>query len=164
MRKLPLMKTPARRLVLGVETALEMMVPHPLCLPASMTIREAVAYLVTAGIGGTPVVDRSGRPVGVLSRTDVLRHVAGPGLPRAPGPSGTRRDEAGGQVADIMTPAVFSVRPKTPAGTVVDSLLSLAVHQLFVMDESGAIIGIVSDRDVLRHLGREGPGEGAFPG
>jgi CBS domain-containing protein len=164
MRELLLMPSPTRRLVLGTETALELMVPRPFSLPARMTIQEAAACLAAAGVGGVPVVDPSGRPVGVLSRTDILRHAGGLGVARAPAPPGTAWAEAGGRVADLMTPAVFSVRPKTPSGTVVDSLLALAVHQLFVLDEGGAVIGVVSDRDVLRHLCRERPGGEAFPG
>jgi CBS domain-containing protein len=158
MRKSPLTEAPARRLVLQAETALDLMVPHPFCLPLAMTIREAGAALVAARVNGASVVDESGRPVGVLSQTDVLRHHCGAGA------AGARRKEPGGFLTEIMTPAVFSVRPRTPAGTVVDCLLAMEVQQLFVMDEAGALIGAISGRDILRHLRRESAGDGDFLG
>src|SRR4029079_18855348 len=55
---------------------------------------------------------------------------------------------------DVMTEAVFSVTPQTPATTVVDAMLSLGVHRLFVTDPDGAVVGVISNTDVLRHLHR----------
>jgi len=55
-------------------------------------------------------------------------------------------------LADIMTPAVFSVTPPTPVEQVVEQLLTLSVHQLYVVDEHQHLIGVISAHDVLRHL------------
>ncbi|HVL13261.1 MAG TPA: CBS domain-containing protein, partial [Gemmata sp.] len=55
-------------------------------------------------------------------------------------------------VTEFMTPAVFSVRPDTPARSVVEQLLALNVHHLFVADEAGVIVGVISPVDVLRKL------------
>jgi CBS-domain-containing membrane protein len=56
------------------------------------------------------------------------------------------------QVHDIMTPFVFAVGPQTPAATVVEAMLALAVHHLFVADPQGDILGVISTIDVLRRL------------
>jgi CBS domain-containing protein len=113
MKKALLMTTPSR-LVLEAETALDLMAPHPYCLPVGLSIDEAGAALVAARVSGAPAVDESGRPVGVLSQTDIVRHVCGSALRRSPAAARDRREEVGGRVGDIMTPAVFSVRPRTP--------------------------------------------------
>src|SRR5262249_57674345 len=63
----------------------------------------------------------------------------------------------GTPVREIMTPVVFSVAPKTPADTVVDAMLTLGVHRLFVTGEKEELIGVISALDVLRHLCRERP-------
>jgi CBS domain-containing protein len=55
-------------------------------------------------------------------------------------------------VHDIMTPAVFSVTPETPVGQVVEQMLTLNVHQLYVVDRDHFLIGVISAHDVLRHL------------
>jgi CBS-domain-containing membrane protein len=52
-----------------------------------------------------------------------------------------------------MTPAVFSVRPDTPARSVVEQLLALNVHHLFVSDAAGVVVGVISPIDVLKKLG-----------
>jgi CBS-domain-containing membrane protein len=52
-----------------------------------------------------------------------------------------------------MTTAVFSVHAETPARSVVEQLLVLNVHHLFVTDGAGVVVGVVSPVDVLRKLG-----------
>ena len=61
-------------------------------------------------------------------------------------------DPAAMRARDVMTPAVFSVPPDTPAATVIRRLLALKVHRLFVVDEDGVLVGVISAADVLRHL------------
>jgi CBS-domain-containing membrane protein len=51
-----------------------------------------------------------------------------------------------------MTPAVISVRPDTSARSVVEKLLNLHVHHLFVVDDTGVVIGVISPIDVLKKL------------
>lgn len=150
MRRQLLTRLPPRPLVLGAETALDLMAAGAPTLPGAMPVRAAARLLAERGLGAAPVVDGGGRPVGVLSRADIVRHES------------AADDEAVAPcVADVMTPVVLSLRQKTPASAVVDALLSLDVHQLFVTDETGAIIGVVRAKDVLRHLQFEPPGEGA---
>ncbi len=56
-----------------------------------------------------------------------------------------------------MTPAVFCVRPETAAGKVVEKMLALRARRLFVVDQGGALVGVVSAFDVLRGLRPERP-------
>ncbi|HEX5270366.1 MAG TPA: CBS domain-containing protein, partial [Gemmataceae bacterium] len=56
------------------------------------------------------------------------------------------------QVRDIMTPAVFSVPPSLPAAKVIGQLVALKVHRLYVVEEDGTLVGVISALDVLRHL------------
>ncbi len=56
------------------------------------------------------------------------------------------------RVRDVMTPVVFTVGLRTPAAKVVEQMLSLRVHRLFVVDDDLALVGVVSTLDVLRHL------------
>ena len=52
----------------------------------------------------------------------------------------------------MMTPAVFSVRLGTPAQQVIEQMVALNVHRLFVVDESDVVVGLVSALGVLRAL------------
>ena len=57
-------------------------------------------------------------------------------------------------VRGVMTPAVFCVHADTPAAKLVEKMLALNVRRLFVVDEAGVLVGVVSAFDVLRGLGR----------
>ena len=130
----------ATRPTLLADTAADLMTAPAVSLRDAAIIPEAVALLIEKGFHAAPVIDEAGRPVGVLSTTDILLY-AGEKSDRLP-------------VREIMTPAVFAVTPDTPAAKVVDEFLALKVHQLFVVDKTGVLIGVISTLDVLRRLGR----------
>jgi CBS-domain-containing membrane protein len=99
-------------------------------------------------VTAAPVIDAAGRPVGVLSQSDIMVHQAG----LCGGDPAT--------VEDLMTPAVFGVSPETSACEVVESLLALRVHHLYVLDAEGVLIGVIGALDVVRNLhGRGDPSE-----
>jgi CBS domain-containing protein len=157
-------------LLLPAETAADLMTPNPVSIPAGALVGEAVVLLTERGFSAAPVIDEAGRPVGVISRTDILVHDRESDGARGSCQSqevraGVARDAArlhheGFQVRsvdrtcvrDIMTPTVLCVTPETPANRVVQQLLRLNVRRLFVVDEGGVLIGVISAVDVLRHL------------
>src|SRR5262249_62087653 len=95
----------APHLVLEEQTAAELMTPNPVSIREAATVREAVELLTRRGISGAPVIDHAGRPVGVVSRADILVHDR-----EAPDPGADAE-----RVRDIMTPAGFRVAPHAPA-------------------------------------------------
>lgn len=164
-------KSPSRSFALL--RARDLMSLNPTSIRHDASVREALELLTDRGFGAAPVIDEAGRPVGVVSRTDVLihdrestRHV------RVPDKPGSRRDcsdwdlfpEASPYdgysievtdpttVGEIMTPVVFTVGLATPASEVVRRMLELKVHHLFVVDSDLALVGVISPLDVLRHL------------
>ena len=54
------------------KTVAEVMTPNPTSIRADAALEEAVAFLVDSGYSAAPVIDEAGRPVGVISRTDVV--------------------------------------------------------------------------------------------
>jgi len=135
--------------------------------------------LVNKGVSAAPVIDEAGRPVGVLSQSDIVVHdreyipysSANPAYYERGdlGPRPARiiqTDVVNGdptRVSDLMTPVVFSVVPETPAHKVIEDMLGLKVHRLFVVGSDGVLIGVISTIDVLRHLRREPPTQVDFP-
>jgi CBS domain-containing protein len=163
---------PTTRMTLDVETAAEIMRPNPVSIRDDATVQEAIALLSDKGFSAAPVINAAGHPVGVVSRSDILVHDREKTEYVVPVPDyyeaevqevHTRTHEfkrGGFQVVDvdrtvvneIMTPVVFSVSPATPAQQVVQQMLSLRVHRLFVVDGDGVLIGVISATDLLRHL------------
>jgi len=123
------------------------MTPNPLSLPGSATLPEVLTFLVDTGYSAAPVLDDSGQPIGVVSRTDVVVYERARSAP-ADGPAGSG---AVLRAADLMTPLVFSVAPETAAVELAREMVRLNVHRLFVR-EGGALIGVVSALDLLRHF------------
>ena len=164
--------TAGSRLTLWAETAADLMMPNPMSIRGNATVREATEMLTDHGFSAAPVIDEAGRPLGVISRADILVHdrEKHPGQGAAgyyePADLRTQGERLGSGfhvqamdstlVRDIMTPAVFSVRLDTPAGKLVGQMLGLKVHRLYVIDRAGTLVGVVSALDVLRHLRAEG--------
>src|SRR5262249_7835647 len=117
------------RLTLHAETAADLMTPNPVSIRQDAPFHAAARTLVERGISGSAVTDEAGRPVGVISQTDLVTHEresAGP-PPRYPEYyTRAELETVGGvwqprgcfiegadrtTVADVMTPAVFSVPP-----------------------------------------------------
>jgi CBS-domain-containing membrane protein len=136
----------APRLTLEAVSAADLMTGNPVSLEATATVPEATALFTDRGISAAPVIDDTGRPVGVVSKADILIHdrESCRGVPTA-GSDATR-------VEEIMTPAVFCVPLETPAAKVVEQMSELNVHQLFVVDQHGTLVGSITALDVLRHL------------
>jgi CBS domain-containing protein len=149
-------------LMLYDRTAAELMTPNPKSVRQTATVAEAAAFLSLRGISAAPVIDEAGRPVGVVSRTDLLNRqgqraadlLSNSGRAGDGSDPATPADEA--TVRDVMTPAVFCVGPDTAAARVVEKMLGLNVRRVFVVDDAGVLVGVISAFDVLRALGRPG--------
>jgi CBS domain-containing protein len=153
------------QLTLPHATAAQIMTPNPVSLEQDATIPEAVALLTDRGFSAAPVIDEAGRPVGVLSRTDLLVHERETAHKAAFGPqdetSPRQHSRHEGfsievvdrtQVSDVMTPAIFTVSIHTPAAGVVEQMLALGVHQMFVVDDDQLLVGVITSLDILRRL------------
>jgi CBS domain-containing protein len=163
------------RLVLFVETAADLMAPNPVSINAVATVKEAVAFFAARGFSAAPVIDEAGRPVGVLSHSDIIAHDREKVEHASDRPDHCARADLSAQLAavlprgfervdidrtqvrDIMSPVVFSVSPETPAHQAIEDLLARKIHRLFVVGKDGVLIGVISALDVLRHLRREEP-------
>jgi CBS domain-containing protein len=145
------------RLVLAADSAADLMTPNPVSIREDAWIAAAIALLADKNLEAAPVIDEAGRPVGVLTQGDILVHerekqASGMAVQAAPPSHAAAECGDETRVGDLMTPALFSVTPETPAARVVDQLLKLNVKQLFVVDDSGALIGVISALDIVRRL------------
>jgi CBS domain-containing protein len=131
-------------LVLNAQTAEELMAPTPISLRADATLAEALALMTDRGFNAAPVIGETGRPVGVLSQTDVLVHEREQVRQALPADSTF--------VQDIMTPTLFTVNVNTSAADVVRRMCDYKVHQLFVVDDDNSLVGVISALDIVRSL------------
>lgn len=149
------------RLSLHAETARDIMHADPLSIRAEATLPEILAFFTQRNVSAAPVMNAAGRPIGVISRSDVLVHHsladAGGRVEYFESPILDAKTDAPSakkppNAYDLMTPAVFAVGPDTPMAKVVADMVGLRVHRLFVVDDDGVLIGVISAMDVLRNL------------
>jgi CBS domain-containing protein len=138
-----------------------------IALAPDTSLTSAARLLVTSRISGAPVIDAGGRPMGVVSLTDL----ADPDRPRSDdegvcayyrydhgvmhleGDGTVTRD---GVVADVMTRHVLAVAPTTQLIEAIRYMSQLAVHRLLVAD-GDKLVGIITSMDVLRAIAQSAP-------
>jgi CBS domain-containing protein len=138
------------------------MTENPISINEHATLHEAAAFLTKRSISAAPVINDAGRPVGVLSRTDIIRFSSGaPDVPQMLGDfineakklsAPTRRNSVA--VRQAMTPVVLSVGLDASLAEVCETMLDRMVHRLFVTDQDGVLVGVISALDILRCLTR----------
>ncbi len=108
------------------------------------TVEKGLRLLVDHAVSGLPVVDDAGRPVGMLSRGDLLEERL---------EVLTEGERAGPtRVRDLMTGNSLSLPQTATVAQVAGLMASSAVHRLPVVDADGCLVGIVSTLDLLRWL------------
>ena len=116
------------------------------CVSEDVSVQALAALLLDSGLTGAPVVDGGGRPIGVVSQADLVRHHY---------ESGTGSDEPPSTVADIMTGVSFTLDEGEFVSQAA-ALMSLErIHRIPVVDPMGRVVGILSAFDVLYWLACE---------
>lgn len=129
------------------------------CVRSDLSIETLAAMFVDCGITGAPVVDENGRPIGVVSKSDlVLAGLQFSDLvevdePAEELPPGFHLEPASrGTVADIMMPIAF-VLPENATLSHAAALMAYeGVHRVPVIATDGKVAGIISSMDVVRWL------------
>ena len=103
-------------------------------------------FLLGEEIGGAPVVEDDGRLRGIVSKTDIVRHLT------EDLDLGSSEALAGSTVADIMTEDVVTVSIDEPVAKVARTMIEQRVHRVIVIDGERTIRGIVTTFDLLKLL------------
>jgi CBS domain-containing protein len=102
-------------------------------------IYDAVDTLIRYRISGAPVIDNSGKVVGVISEKDCLRLLV----------TGQDHQRADGVVADFMTREVESVPSDMDIYFLAGLLLSKPYRRFPVID-GHRLVGLISRHDVMK--------------
>jgi CBS domain-containing protein len=112
----------------------EVMTREVVCVTEELSVEALGTLLLERGIDGVPVVDAQGFPLGVVSKTDLLR------------------DRAGATVGQIMTRTAFTLPETSPIGDAVTLMAVEGVHRVPAVDQEGRVTGVVSTLDLLHWL------------
>lgn len=112
---------------------------EPVVVPPQTSLRVAAQVMAESSVGAVVVATGRGA-AGILSERDVVSAL------------GAGADPDGATVAGAMSHGVVSVRPQDTLYDAAVDMLDLGIRHVPVLDERGAVLGMVSVRDLLRPL------------
>jgi len=150
------------------KTVADVMSHDPIVVQPETPIKEAIKILVEHRISGLPVVDQTGKVVGVISETDLLWQETGVTPPayimfldsviylENPARHDKELHKALGQtVGEVMSGEPLTITPDQPLRKAAKLMQEKSVRRLAVTDEAGKLIGILTPGDIVRQMAAE---------
>lgn len=140
------------------------------CVTPDLGIQRLTEVLLEHNISGAPVIDAKGAPVGVITKTDLLRMlqrnhdegldgewaaIEGAGIEVALTAGFSAQFMSHTHVRDIMTPLVFAIPEDTPIARAAALMAYEGVHRVPVVSSDNVVVGLLSTIDVLRWIACE---------
>jgi CBS domain-containing protein len=119
------------------------MTPDPASCTPDSTAQEAATLMRDNDCGSIPVVDPGSKKTLVGTVTD--RDLAVRGLAEGKGPDTL--------VRELMTPSPVTCGPEDEVEIVREVMVARLVRRVPVVDEHGALVGIVAQADIAREEG-----------
>jgi CBS domain-containing protein len=119
----------------------DVMTKDPSCVTPGASIREAAQLMQREDIGIVPVVDDKGsnRLVGVVTDRDIAIRVVAQGR------------DADLRVSEIMsTSSLATCSVDDDVSEVMEAMASEQVRRIPIIDDRGALVGIVAQADIVR--------------
>ncbi|MDD2604310.1 MAG: DUF190 domain-containing protein [Desulfobacterales bacterium] len=137
---------------LASRSASEVMTTPVITIGRDHPLSEAVEKMLAKEVKRLPVVNSDGRLVGILSRLDIFRTV----MHAAPDwkAFAAQKVEVKNlkQVGDILRRDTQTVGPDTPVSEVIRVIDRDDIQRVAVVDAGGKLLGLISDRDLLRYF------------
>jgi len=130
-------------------TAQEIMSSPAISIQEDSDLTKAVDMMLHHQLKRLPVVDAEGRLTGILARLDVFRTV----MSQTPDWQSLSKQNVTVQnirfVGEIMERDMETVNPETPIEEIVKVIDLHSTHRVAVVDRSGKLAGLISDRDLF---------------
>jgi CBS domain-containing protein len=127
-------------------TAADLMSKPINTIEEDIPLNEAVREFIEKEVNRL-VATKQGKPVGIISLSDFVAHIA---------ESGSSKRET---VGDVMSDAILVCRGKTPIISAARAMTSAGWRSVLVVDAKGTVLGVVSGRDLLPYV-QNGNAEG----
>ena len=120
----------------------EIMTKDPACCEPETSLQEVAKLMLVNDCGEIPVVDsqRTMRPVGVVTDRDIVVRCVAEG-----------KNPLAADAGDVMSSPVVTITADMDVDEVGDMMEEHQVRRIPVVDEAGAVCGIVAQADIARH-------------
>ena len=122
------------------------------------SLKDVATLLAEHRIGGVPVVDEGRRPLGVITKADiVMKELAQPPVQR--GLFGRKKDDgaeakaAARTAGEAMTAPAVTIAPAMPVTSAASRMVESGINRLPVVQRD-ALVGIITRHDLVRVFAR----------
>jgi len=112
------------------------------------TVEDAIHLLLEHDISGAPVIGESGRLCGIITQFQLMEVLYDPNVKNA-------------KIQEYMTRDVFTIEEDALLGTAANLFIVHRIRRIPVVRD-GAVVGIISRRDLLRYFVETGEEIEAF--
>lgn len=113
------------------------------CARPDLAIPEVVGLMVRHRVGCIPVVDERRRPIGVITKLDLVEHLADAAAP----------PDLGARIAeDVMMPFALMLHEHATIAHAASMMTVEDTHHVLVINRADQLIGVVSTKDIVRWL------------
>ncbi|GAG72776.1 unnamed protein product [marine sediment metagenome] len=145
--------------------ARDVMVKKVITINKNASVAELSELLIKNKISGVPVVDDSGKLVGIATEGDLIVRDADLHFPRyfklldsiiylesLNKFKRNLRKYLGTKVEDVMTSKVKIVKEDTPVNVVANIMIRDNVNRIPVLDNDGNLVGIITRADIVKSM------------
>lgn len=134
----------------------DVMSTRPVTIRSNRTLRDAGARLLEHRISGLPVIDDTGRLVGIVTEADFVVQEAERDPRSRRRFFGKRRPpKVAEYVSDVMVTKVVTIRSDDSVAAAARLMTENGVKRLPVVDAEGKLEGVISRSDVVKSFLRE---------
>ena len=119
------------------KTARDVMTPDPACCTPETRLDDVARMMVQNDCGEIPVIDRSDRPIGVVTDRDIVCRVVAEG-----------RNPMAYMASTCMSQPVITVDADMPVDEEVRTMEKHQIRRVPVVDERGCCTGIIAQADL----------------
>lgn len=117
----------------------EVMTRHVVCAYPDLALASLLEVMIQERLGCVPVVNEGGQPIGMVTKLDIVEHLAAPPSNLSP------------LVADVMMPLAISLDDNASVAHAAALMAAEDMHHVMIVSDR-RLVGIVSTMDITRWL------------
>jgi CBS domain-containing membrane protein len=149
----PLRRPSGQRTSAALVPVSRIMTTDVVCARPTLAIAGVVSLMIRHHIGCVPVVDDRRRPIGVITKFDIVEQLDA--FMSSVGNGSPMPDDLAARSADeVMMPLALSLGEHASIADAAALMTAEDLHHIVVVDDRGLLVGIVSTKDITNWIVR----------